>query len=103
MNTLYLSLMSLAYNPTQTANGRNFENFEELWQDAELRIGQSYGYESIPDTSGVEYIKEALQAEWDNSEYNISVVNLYAEDLNGEGVKELFANYTFSAGQMGIT
>lgn len=55
------------------------------------------------DTSGVEYIKEALQAEWEDSEHCIFVVNLYAEDLNGDGVKELFANYTFSAGQMGIT
>ena len=79
--------------------GRNFEDFEELWQDAELRIGQAYGYEKTTDTSGIEYIKEALEAEWDES---VSVVNLYAADLNGDGVKELFANYSFGAARLGF-
>ena len=53
----------------------------------------------IIDTSGVDYIKEALQAEWDDS---VSSVNLYTEDLNGDGVKELFINYTLGVGQEGI-
>ena len=79
--------------------GRNFEDFEGLWQDAELRIGQAYGYESIPDTSGVDYIKEALQAEWDKS---VSVISLYTADLNSDGVKELFVNYSFGAAQEGV-
>lgn len=53
----------------------------------------------IIDTSGVEYMKEALQAEWDDG---VSSVNLYTEDLNGDGVKELFVNYTLGVGQEGI-
>ena len=59
----------------------------------------------IIDTSGVEYMKEALQAEWDDSEYDryaVSVVNLYTADLNGDGVKELFVNYSFGAAMNGL-
>lgn len=51
----------------------------------------------------VEYMKKALQAEWDKSEHDIFFANLYTADLNGDGVKELFVNYTFSTGHMGIT
>lgn len=79
--------------------GMNYNDFEEFWQDAELRIGLAYGYEKTIDTSGVEYIKEALETEWD--EY-VSTVNLYAADLNGDGVKELFANYSFGAAMNGF-
>lgn len=42
------------------------------------------------DTSGVDYIREALQSEWD--EY-MGVAELYAADLNGDGVKALFVKY----------
>lgn len=59
--------------------------------------------EKAVDTSGVDYIKKELQSEWDNSEYNVSAVNLYAEDMNGDGIKELFVNYSFQALQNGIT
>ncbi|MCM1381537.1 MAG: hypothetical protein NC192_06320 [Muribaculaceae bacterium] len=45
------------------------------------------------DTSGVEYIKDALQAEW----HSVSAVNIYADDLNGDGVAELFVQYLFGA------
>ena len=79
--------------------GMNYNDFEEFWQDAELRIGLAYGYEKTIDTSGVEYIKEALETEWD--EY-VSTVNLYAADLNGDGVKRLFANLSFGAAMNGF-
>lgn len=79
--------------------GNNFKDFEEFWQDAEMRIGQVYGYEKLPDTSGVEYIKEALQAEWDE---DVATVNLYTADLNGDGVKELFVNYALGAARLGF-
>lgn len=51
------------------------------------------------DTSGVEYIKEALQAEW-NDPFGI---NLCVADLNGDGVKELFKTDNFAAGWYGLT
>lgn len=41
------------------------------------------------DTSGIDYIKDALKAEW---KY-VTAADLYAADLNGDGVKELFVNY----------
>ena len=53
--------------------------------------------ESI-DTSGVEYMKEALQADW-NDPFGIE---LYAADLNGDGIKELFVNYSFDASTNGL-
>lgn len=46
------------------------------------------------DTSSVDYIKEALKADWNNS---VTAADLYAADLNGDGVKELFARYLFGA------
>ncbi|MDE7288884.1 MAG: hypothetical protein K2N71_05180 [Oscillospiraceae bacterium] len=66
------------------------------------------GSENVSETkninkNSVERIKEALQAEWDKSEHDIFFANLYTADLNGDGVKELFANYTFETGYMGIT
>ncbi|MDE6596033.1 MAG: hypothetical protein K2K44_08485, partial [Oscillospiraceae bacterium] len=53
--------------------------------------------ESI-DTSDVEYMKEALQADW-NDPFGIE---LYAADLNGDGIKELFVNYSFDASTNGL-
>lgn len=61
--------------------------------------------DEIMDTSGVEYMKEALQAEWESSEYDryaVSAVNLYTADLNGDGTKELFVNYSFGAAMNGL-
>ena len=53
----------------------------------------------IIDTSGVDYMKEALQADW-NDPFGIE---LYAVDLNGDGVKELFKTDYFAAGWYGLT
>lgn len=53
----------------------------------------------IIDTSGVEYMKEALQADWDDP----FAVNLYTIDLNGDGVKELLRTDSFNAGMYGMT
>lgn len=78
--------------------GSYLKDFEEFWQDAELRIGIALGYESSADTSSVDHIKEALQAEWDDS---VSVIDMYTADLNGDGVKELFVNYAYGAAMNG--
>ena len=53
----------------------------------------------IIDTSGVDYMKEALQAEWNE---DVAAVNLYTTDLNGDGVKELLVNYTLGSGMNGF-
>ncbi|MDE6132342.1 MAG: hypothetical protein K2G04_03060 [Oscillospiraceae bacterium] len=51
------------------------------------------------DTSSVDYIKETLQTEWNE---DVAAVNIYAADLNGDGVKELFINYSLGAGINGF-
>ncbi|MBD5140862.1 MAG: hypothetical protein HDT25_05545 [Ruminococcus sp.] len=64
----------------------------------------------IIDTSGVEYMKEALKTDWDNSaaakdvtgSSGMTAADLYVVDLNGDGVKELFVNYSFGAGADGF-
>lgn len=53
----------------------------------------------IIDTSGVEYMKEALQIDW-NDPFGIE---LYAADLNGDGVKELLKTDYFAEGWYGLT
>lgn len=57
------------------------------------------------DISGVDYIKEALQAEWDKCaelDNRATAVNMYTADLNSDGINELFVNYTFGAGINGL-
>lgn len=64
----------------------------------------------IIDTSGVEYMKEALKTDWDNSaaakdvtgSSGMTAADLYVVDLNGDDVKELFVNYSFGAGADGF-
>lgn len=53
----------------------------------------------IIDTSCVDYIKEVLQAEWNDP----FAVNLYTADLNGDGIKELLKTDSFVAGLHGLT
>lgn len=77
----------------------DFKNFEEFIGDALPKLDIAYGNAEAADTSSVDYIKEALQAEWD--EY-VRYVNLYTADLNGDGVKELFVNYSFGAAMNGF-
>lgn len=48
----------------------------------------------------VDYMKETLQADWDDG---TSVVSLYAADLNGDGIDELFVSCLLGAGQNGLT
>lgn len=79
--------------------GRGFENFEDFIKDAEPKLELVYGDAKPADTSDVDYIKEALKAEWNN---DVRVVNLYTVDLNGDGVKELFVNYSFGAAMNGL-
>ena len=43
------------------------------------------------DASLIDSIKEALKAEWNNT---VDYIQMYAEDLNGDGIKELFVNYS---------
>lgn len=77
---------------------RDLKNFEEFIGDALSKLDIAYGNAEAADTSGVDFIKEALQAEWD--EY-VRYVNLYTADLNGDGVKELFVNYSYGAAMNG--
>lgn len=55
--------------------------------------------EKTVDTSGVDFIKESLQAEWNDS---ISLIDMYTADLNGDGVVELLVNYTLGIGKEGL-
>ena len=48
----------------------------------------------------VDYMKETLRADWDE---NINVVSLYAADLNGDGVDELFVSCLLGVGEHGLT
>lgn len=55
--------------------------------------------EKTVDTSVVDFIKESLQAEWNDS---ISLIDMYTADLNGDGVAELLVNYTLGIGKEGL-
>ncbi len=84
-----------------SGNIRDYK-FEEFWQEAAPKLVEVYGGTAsteIIDTIGVEYMKEALQADW-NDPFGIE---LYAADLNGDGVKELFKTDYFAAGWYGLT
>lgn len=79
--------------------GRNFENFEDFIKEAEPKLELVYGDAEAADTSNVDYIKEALKAEWNN---DVRVADLYTVDLNGDGVKELLVNYSFGVAANGF-
>lgn len=79
--------------------GRSFENFEDFIKDAEPKLELVYGDAEPADTSDVDYIKEALKAEWND---DVRVANMYAVDLNGDGVKELFVNYSLGVAMNGF-
>lgn len=79
--------------------GRDFENFEDFIKEAEPKLELIYEDAEPADTSDVDYIKEALKAEWDD---DVRVADLYAADLNGDGVKELFVNYSLGVAANGF-
>lgn len=79
--------------------GKGFENFEDFIKEAEPKLELVYGDAKPADTSDVDYIKEALKAEWND---DVRVANLYTVDLNGDGVKELFVNYSLGVAMNGF-